>query len=106
MSSTPQPARRHTQALECVVNVSEGCDEQAIAAIGAAAGRALLDVHSDCDHHRSVFTLVAGDAAAQVAVRALARAAVGRLDLRDHVGVHPRIGVLDVVPWVALDGWP
>jgi glutamate formiminotransferase / 5-formyltetrahydrofolate cyclo-ligase len=106
VSGTPQAALQHTGALECVVNVSEGCDQSAIAAIAATAGHPLLDVHSDCDHHRSVFTLLAGDAGAQVAVRALARAAVGLLDLRHHIGVHPRIGVLDVVPWVALDGWP
>jgi glutamate formiminotransferase / 5-formyltetrahydrofolate cyclo-ligase len=106
VSGAPQAALQQTAALECVVNVSEGCDQHAIDAIGGAAGRSLLDVHSDCDHHRSVFTLVAADVAAQGAVRALARAAVERLDLRDHVGAHPRIGVLDVVPWVALDGWP
>jgi glutamate formiminotransferase len=85
--------------LECVVNISEGRDQATVAAIGAAAGPDLLDVHTDPDHHRSVFTLVGEDAP-----RAIAREAVARLDLRDHDGVHPRIGVVDVVPFVALAG--
>jgi glutamate formiminotransferase len=85
--------------LECVVNISEGRDLQVIGAIAAAAGRDLLDVHTDPDHHRSVLTLVGTDA-----VRSVAREAIARLDLRDHAGAHPRIGVVDVVPFVALDG--
>lgn len=85
--------------LECVVNISEGRDRAVIDAIAAAAGPDLLDVHTDADHHRSVLTLVGQDAP-----RAVARAAVARLDLRTHQGAHPRIGVVDVVPFVALDG--
>jgi glutamate formiminotransferase len=92
--------------LECVVNVSEGCDPAALAALSAAAGRCLLDRHSDCSHHRSVFTLAGGENAVMSAVQDLARAAVKLLDLPSHVGAHPRFGVLDVVPWVALEGWP
>ena len=92
--------------LECVVNVSEGCDPAALAALSAAAGSCLLDRHSDCGHHRSVFTLAGGENAVVSAVQDLARAAVSLLDLRSHVGAHPRFGVLDVVPWVALEGWP
>lgn len=84
--------------LECVVNISEGRDRAIIAAVAEAAGRHLLDVHTDPHHHRSVLTLAVG----VEAVRAVAAAAVGRLDLRTHTGVHPRIGVLDVVPFVAL----
>lgn len=85
--------------LECVVNVSEGRDRRAVAAIGAAAGGALLDVHTDPDHHRSVLTVVGEEAP-----RAVAREAVARLDLRAHTGAHPRIGVVDVVPFVPLGG--
>jgi glutamate formiminotransferase len=85
--------------LECVVNISEGRDRSVIDAIAAAAGDDLLDVHTDRDHHRSVLTLLGEDAP-----RAVARAAVERLDLRRHDGVHPRIGVVDVVPFVPLDG--
>jgi glutamate formiminotransferase / 5-formyltetrahydrofolate cyclo-ligase len=92
--------------LECVVNVSEGCDPAALSALSAAAGSCLLDRHSDCGHHRSVFTLAGGEDAVMSAAQDLARAAVDLLDLRSHVGAHPRLGVLDVVPWVALEGWP
>jgi glutamate formiminotransferase / 5-formyltetrahydrofolate cyclo-ligase len=92
--------------LECVVNVSEGCDEAVLANLAGAAGECLLDVHSDCEHHRSVLTLAGEDEAVQAAARELARAAVGLLDLGAHRGAHPRFGALDVVPWVALEGWP
>lgn len=85
--------------LECVVNISEGRDRRRIDAIADAAGPALLDLHVDADHHRSVLTLVGTDAPRAVAARA-----VELLDLRDHEGAHPRIGVVDVVPFVALEG--
>lgn len=85
--------------IECVTNVSEGRDATVLQAIATAAGPDLLDVHTDPDHNRTVLTLV-GEAAS----RAVAREAVRRLDLRAHRGVHPRIGVVDVVPFVALEG--
>jgi glutamate formiminotransferase len=81
--------------LECVVNVSEGRRPGVIAALAAAAGADLLDVHSDHHHHRSVLTL-----AGVGAPRRVTRAAVEMLDLDGHDGVHPRIGVVDVVPFV------
>jgi glutamate formiminotransferase / 5-formyltetrahydrofolate cyclo-ligase len=81
------------------VNISEGRDAAMLQVIAAAAGPDLLDVHSDGDHNRTVLTLVGEDAP-----RAVARAAVARLDLRVHGGVHPRIGVVDVVPFVPLAG--
>jgi glutamate formiminotransferase / 5-formyltetrahydrofolate cyclo-ligase len=91
--------------LECVVNVSEGRDHDALAAIASACGRSLLDVHSDPDHHRSVFTLAGPDEAdAEDAARRLTRAAAERIDVTQHEGVHPRLGAIDVVPFVALDG--
>lgn len=83
--------------LECVVNISEGRRTEVIDGIAAAAGPDLLDVHSDPDHNRAVLTLVG-----TAAPRAVARAAVAALDLRAHDGVHPRIGVVDVVPFVPL----
>lgn len=85
--------------LECVVNVSEGRDPVVLDALRAAAGDDLLDVHTDPWHHRSVFTLV-GD----VAPRRLATAAVAAIDVGAHEGVHPRIGAVDVVPFVPLEG--
>jgi glutamate formiminotransferase len=88
--------------LECVVNVSEGRDGLALAAITDAAGTYLLDVHRDRHHNRAVLTL-AGPTV-EVAVRRVAHAGVEHLDLRTHEGVHPRIGVVDVVPFVPLDG--
>jgi glutamate formiminotransferase len=92
--------------LECVVNISEGRDDRIIDALAAETGPGLLDVHRDPDHHRSVLTIAGPEAEVEAAVRGLARAAVHRLGLSAHAGAHPRIGVLDVVPWVALDGWP
>jgi len=89
--------------LECVVNVSEGRSASVLSALSAACGPALLDVHADPHHHRSVFTL-AGGVGVGGAVRALAAAAVSMLDIRSHDGVHPRIGVVDVVPFVPLAG--
>jgi glutamate formiminotransferase len=82
--------------LECVVNISEGVHTATIDEIARAARSSLLDVHSDPHHHRSVLTLAGRDAVRHVAARA-----VEVLDLSDHVGVHPRLGVVDVVPFVA-----
>ncbi|MGH9165848.1 MAG: glutamate formimidoyltransferase [Acidimicrobiales bacterium] len=86
--------------LECVVNLSEGRDTSVLAALAELAGSCLLDVHTDASHHRSVFTLAGPDV--EAAARRLAAGAVARLDLRSHQGVHPRIGVVDVVPFVPL----
>lgn len=92
--------------LECVVNVSEGTDRVLLDALAASAAPSLLDLHADPDHNRGVFTL-AGPSV-EAAVQALAGLAVKRIDLRRHSGVHPRFGVLDVVPFVPLrsDGVP
>jgi glutamate formiminotransferase len=88
--------------LECVVNVSEGRDTDIIRLLRAAAGDALLDIHTDLDHHRSVLTLAGPYPDLSPAVRAVAETAVAKIDLRAHSGAHPRFGSLDVVPWVAL----
>ena len=90
--------------LECVPNVSAGRDPDVVAALSEACGDALLDRHVDGDHHRTVFTLAGpGDRDALGAALALARAVAEHCDLRGHAGVHPRLGALDVVPFVALD---
>ena len=90
--------------LEAVPNFSEGRAQATIAAIAdALSGRArLLDVHSDPDHNRSVFTLVGEDEALVEALLAGIACARDRIDLRAHEGAHPRIGAADVVPVVPL----
>jgi glutamate formiminotransferase len=92
--------------LECVVNVSEGRVAAVLAELAGAAGPCLLDLHSDAGYHRSVFTLAGPADPLREGVDSLAAACVARLNITDHRGAHPRIGVLDVVPWVALTGWP
>lgn len=91
------------ELLECVVNVSEGRDQALLKTLADAAEGSLLGVHHDADHHRSVFTLGGAPAPLRAAVRRLAGLAVERVDLSHHTGIHPRIGVLDVVPFVALE---
>jgi glutamate formiminotransferase len=86
--------------LECVVNLSEGRREDVIARIAAAAGPSLLDVHSDRHHHRSVLTL--GGPEVEEAACAVTSRAVDELDITGHRGAHPRLGVVDVVPFVPL----
>jgi glutamate formiminotransferase len=90
--------------LESVPNFSEGRDRATIAAIGEAlsGGVRLLDVHSDPDHNRSVFTLVGRDEPLVEALLAGIAVARERIDLRRHEGAHPRIGAADVVPLVPL----
>jgi glutamate formiminotransferase len=90
--------------LEAVPNVSEGRRQDVVSAIAGAfsGGVELLDVHSDADHHRSVFTLVGEEGALTDALLAGIAAAVERIDLGEHVGVHPRVGAADVVPLVPL----
>ncbi|GAC1318081.1 MAG: glutamate formimidoyltransferase [Thermoleophilaceae bacterium] len=87
--------------LLAVPNISEGRSATAIAAIAAAFAPArLLDVHSDRDHNRSVFTLAARQGELACALAAGARATLARLDLAGHRGVHPHVGVIDVAPVV------
>jgi glutamate formiminotransferase len=92
--------------LLAVPNVSEGRDPAAIAAIGeafASTGAALLDVHSDPDHHRTVYTLAGGVGELAPALLAGALEARERIDLRGERGSHPHVGALDVAPVVYLD---
>jgi glutamate formiminotransferase len=93
--------------LECVPNVSAGRDVDLIATLAASCGAALLDIHTDPDHNRSVFTLAApGPGAVIDGVQGLARAVATHVSIAAHAGVHPRLGALDVVPFVALTGDP
>ena len=90
--------------LESVPNFSEGRDRATVEALaGALGGRArLLDVHSDEDHNRSVFTLVGNEEELVESLLAGIAVAKERIDLRRHEGAHPRIGSADVVPLVPL----
>jgi len=91
--------------LEAVPNISEGRRQETIEAVGRAlggAGAKVLDVHSDADHNRTVFTLVGEPQALADALLAGARAAIDGIDMRTHEGAHPCIGALDVAPVVYL----
>lgn len=93
-----------TLPLESVPNFSAARDTKAIETLRAAlaAPARLLDVHVDADHNRSVFTLVGSADELVETLLAGIRAAVETIDLRDHEGVHPRIGAADVVPLVPI----
>ncbi len=94
--------------IECVPNISEGRDRASIDAVAAAvrgvAGVRLLDVSSDASHNRSVLTFVGDAGAVRRAVAALFEAAIARIDLRRHQGEHPRMGAVDVVPFIPIRG--
>ncbi len=96
------------QLVECVPNFSEGCREHVIEAIVAPfrgrEGVHLLDFRADRDHNRLVVSLVGEPAALQNALMESAREAISSIDLRSHTGAHPRIGAVDVVPFVPLRG--
>jgi len=93
--------------IECVPNTSEGKDlsflDRAADAL-TASGCSVLDRHIDPDHHRSVLTYVGEEGALFAGALALVRLAVARIDLRVHQGVHPRIGAVDVLPFVPMHG--
>jgi glutamate formiminotransferase len=91
--------------IECVPNVSEGRRADIIAALEAAIARPgvqMLDRSSDPSHNRTVYTFAGEPAALRDAVLRLFTAAVAAIDLRAHDGVHPRVGAVDVVPFVPL----
>lgn len=93
--------------FEIVPNLSEGRNSATIEAACAAverSGARLIDWSSDSVHHRSVLTIVGDEREVFDAAVALAGLALERIDLRAHSGVHPRIGALDVLPFVPLRG--
>lgn len=90
--------------LLAVPNVSEGSDPATIEAIGRAFAPArLLDLHTDPDHGRSVYSLAAAQGELAQGLLSGAQAAVARIDLRRHRGAHPHVGAIDVVPVVYVD---
>jgi glutamate formiminotransferase len=92
--------------IQCPINFSEGRRPGVIEAITdvirSTPGAALADYSWDFDHNRMVATVLGGPEAIEVAVIAAARAAVREIDLRKHLGAHPRIGAFDVVPIVPI----
>ena len=92
--------------VECVPNVSEGSDVVTLDAIGGAisaqAGTWLLDRTSDPDHARSVFTFAGYPGRVMAAMQAAIQVAVERIDMRTQFGEHPRIGAVDVIPFIPL----
>ena len=91
------------QIFECIPNVSEGRDARLLDACAAAieaAGVRVAHRTSDPVHHRSVFTFFGERERVLAAALALARVARDGIDLRGHRGAHPRIGALDVLPFV------
>ncbi|HZT07634.1 MAG TPA: glutamate formimidoyltransferase [Chloroflexota bacterium] len=95
--------------VEYVANVSEGQRLDVVRRIADAAcgpGVSVLDVHSDPDHNRSVITVVGSVDAIEASALRLATEAITQIDLRQHRGTHPRIGALDVLPFVPLGATP
>jgi glutamate formiminotransferase len=94
--------------LECVPNISEGRDQEKIASIAEEVkkhkGVRLLDYSSDRDHHRSVFTFIGEPEAIKEAAFSFTMKALDLIDMREHKGGHPRLGAVDVVPFVPVRG--
>ena len=94
--------------FEAVPNFSEGKDEAKISritdAVRAVPGVRVLGLHSDSDHNRSVLTFAGEEDAVLSGAVTLARACTAELDLASQTGEHPRMGVLDVLPFVPLEG--
>lgn len=97
---------RPESLVECVPNVSEGRDIQTLdtisGAIGDLPGSWLLDRTADPDHDRSVFTLAGYPGRLMAAMERVVELAIEHIDMRQHRGRHPRIGAVDVIPFVPL----
>jgi glutamate formiminotransferase len=95
-----------SRLIECVPNVSEGRRTDVVDAIAAAVsatpGAHLLDRTSDTDHNRSVLTFAGEEQAVVDAMEAAMAAAIARIDMNAHEGRHPRLGAIDVIPFVPL----
>lgn len=93
--------------VECIPNISEGRRQDVLdrcADAIRATGARLLDVKPDPSHNRTVYTIAGEPAAVRAAVHALFDTALPAIDLRQHTGEHPRLGAVDVVPFVPIDG--
>jgi glutamate formiminotransferase len=94
--------------IECVPNISEGIRTEVVAGIAdalrAVPGLRVLDVQSDATHNRSVLTLAGDGPALLAAIPLLVRLTLDAVDLRVHRGEHPRLGAVDVVPFIPIEG--
>jgi glutamate formiminotransferase len=94
--------------IECVPNLSEGRRADVVSGMADAVRRVegvrLLDWSSDASHNRSVFTFAGTAEGVEAAVLALFERAVAQIDLRTHKGEHPRLGAVDVVPLIPIEG--
>ena len=94
--------------IECVPNISEGRRSDVINGLAetlrAVPGLRVLDVQSDAAHNRSVFTLAGPAAALAAGIPKLFEGAIAAIDLRTHKGEHPRLGAVDVVPFIPIEG--
>src|SRR6188768_1323964 len=95
-----------SKLVECVPNFSEGRRPEVIDAIAARVsgtpGVHLLDRTSDVDHNRSVLTFAGPADAVASAMEAAMEEAIARIDMNQHTGQHPRLGAVDVIPFVPL----
>ncbi len=94
--------------IECVMNVSEGRDDMKLKAIAEQIEKIsdtfLLDYSADSAHHRTVFTFIGTpDSISEVTFKVVKKA-MQLIDLREHKGVHPRIGAVDVIPFIPIRG--
>jgi len=94
--------------IECVPNFSEGSRKDVIqdivSAVGETEGAKVLDISSDPDHNRSVLTMVGNEDGLKDAILTLFEKAVEHIDLTKHKGEHPRMGAVDVVPFIPIKG--
>jgi glutamate formiminotransferase / 5-formyltetrahydrofolate cyclo-ligase len=92
--------------IECVPNFSEGCEKKTLASIAKAfedySGVRLVNFSGDSDHNRSVFTFMGKPQEVLDAALAASGVALKLIDMRDQLGVHPRLGAVDVVPFIPL----
>ena len=95
------------KVIECVPNISEGRDADKVGAIAGVIerpGAKLLDLSSDPNHNRTVITLAGEPQAVAEAAFDVARAAIASIDLTHHHGEHPRMGAVDVIPFIPVGG--
>src|SRR5262245_54041870 len=108
MAVSAGPAGARATMIECIPNFSEGRRRPVIDAIAAAVARvpgaAVLDIHADADHNRSVITFAGAAAAVAEAAFQAVHTAATLIDMNQHHGQHPRIGATDVLPFVPLAG--